>query len=230
MRLAHQRDEERRHPVGHVQPVRRRRAAGQQQQPHEHLHDHRAWATRSSGQKTIDAAASLRSQPTTPQPAAIRFDASTPIPRPCESRSAGAPFRVLHYVAPPHKAALYIRVVVLKSYLPALVFLLLGNRHRHGLHARQQPARAEAARAGSRREPYESGLPSEVKKSFRFGISFYLIAMLFILFDIEVVFLYPVALQLEAFGVFALGETVVFVVLLLVAFVFVWRRGALEWK
>ena len=69
-----------------------------------------------------------------------------------------------------------------------------------------------------------------MKKSFRFGISFYLIAMLFILFDIEVVFLYPVALQLEALGWFALGETIVFVGLLLVAFVFVWRRGALEWK
>ena len=69
-----------------------------------------------------------------------------------------------------------------------------------------------------------------MKKSFRFGISFYLIAMLFILFDIEVVFLYPVALKLELFGVFALVEMVVFVVLLLVALVFVWRRGALEWK
>jgi NADH-quinone oxidoreductase subunit A len=54
--------------------------------------------------------------------------------------------------------------------------------------------------------------------------------MLFILFDIEVVFLYPVAMKLDAFGVFALVETVVFVVLLLVALVFVWRRGALEWK
>ena len=69
-----------------------------------------------------------------------------------------------------------------------------------------------------------------MKKSFRFGISFYLIAMLFILFDIEVVFLYPVALKLDAFGVFALVETIIFVVLLLVALVFVWRRGALEWK
>ena len=78
--------------------------------------------------------------------------------------------------------------------------------------------------------PYESGIPSEIKSSFRFGISFYLIAMLFILFDIEVVFLYPVAMKLDAFGVFALVETVVFVVLLLVALVFVWRRGALEWK
>jgi NADH-quinone oxidoreductase subunit A len=64
----------------------------------------------------------------------------------------------------------------------------------------------------------------------RFGISFYLIAMLFILFDIEVVFLFPIAVELRAFGSFALLETIVFVVLLLVAFVYVWRRGALEWR
>ena len=56
-------------------------------------------------------------------------------------------------------------------------------------------------------EPYESGLPSDVKKSMRFGISFYLVAMLFILFDIETIFLFPVAVQLKAFGTFALVET-----------------------
>ena len=64
----------------------------------------------------------------------------------------------------------------------------------------------------------------------RFGISFYLIAMLFILFDIEVIFLFPVAIQLEAFGTFALIETIVFIVLLAIAFIYVWRRGALEWR
>jgi NADH-quinone oxidoreductase subunit A len=118
---------------------------------------------------------------------------------------------------------------VLKSYLPALVFLVLGigigtvfTVANHALGPKR-PSKTKS-------EPYESGLPSEVTRSFRFGISFYLVAMLFILFDIEVVFLYPVALQLDAFGVFALVETVIFVVLLLVAFVFVWRRGALEWK
>jgi NADH-quinone oxidoreductase subunit A len=79
-------------------------------------------------------------------------------------------------------------------------------------------------------EPYESGLPSEVKKTMRFGISFYLVAMLFILFDIETIFLFPVAVQLKAFGAFALWEIVVFIALLFVAFVYVWRRGALEWK
>jgi NADH-quinone oxidoreductase subunit A len=118
---------------------------------------------------------------------------------------------------------------VLKSYLPALVFLLLGLgvgtafTLANGLLGPRRPGQVKS-------EPYESGLPSDVKKSFRFGISFYLIAMLFILFDIEVVFLYPVALQLDAFGVFALVETIIFVFLLLIALVFVWRRGALEWK
>ena len=54
--------------------------------------------------------------------------------------------------------------------------------------------------------------------------------MLFILFDIEVVFLFPVAVQLKAFGSFALVEIIVFIGLLMAAFVYVWRRGALEWR
>ena len=54
--------------------------------------------------------------------------------------------------------------------------------------------------------------------------------MLFILFDIEVIFLYPIAVQLRSFGTFALSETIVFVALLMIAFVYVWRRGALAWK
>ncbi len=82
----------------------------------------------------------------------------------------------------------------------------------------------------SKSDPYESGMASEIKQGFRFGISFYLIAMLFLLFDIEVLFLYPIAVVLREFGTFALVETGVFIGLLLVAFVYVWRRGALTWK
>ncbi|HWO46894.1 MAG TPA: NADH-quinone oxidoreductase subunit A, partial [Solirubrobacterales bacterium] len=67
--------------------------------------------------------------------------------------------------------------------------------------------------------------------NLRFGVSFYLIAMLFILFDIEVVFLYPVGVILKgADSVFVLGELITFVALLFVAFVYVWRKGALNWK
>jgi NADH-quinone oxidoreductase subunit A len=118
---------------------------------------------------------------------------------------------------------------VLRTYLPAIVFLVLGGvvgvtfSVLNMIVARRRPNR-------SKDDPYECGLPSEIQRGFRFGISFYLVAMLFILFDIEVIFLYPIAVQLRSFGSFALGETITFVLLLMVAFVYVWRRGALEWK
>jgi NADH-quinone oxidoreductase subunit A len=117
---------------------------------------------------------------------------------------------------------------MLRSYLPAIVFLILGGAV--GLLFGVLNLLVGRSTKRTELEPYECGLPSEVQRGFRFGISFYLIAMLFILFDIEVIFLYPIAVQLRAFGTFAMTETVVFVVLLLVAFVYVWRRGALAWK
>jgi len=117
---------------------------------------------------------------------------------------------------------------VLRSYLPAIVFLALGGIV-GGAFAALNSYIGPRRRVANKQDPYECGLPSEIKRGMRFGISFYLIAMLFILFDLEVVFLYPIAIELRAFGTFALTETIVFVVLLLVAFVYVWRRGALEW-
>jgi NADH-quinone oxidoreductase subunit A len=125
---------------------------------------------------------------------------------------------------------------VLKTYFPILVFAVLGLTvggafaMLNHLIGPKKPARATAA---SRRqaEPYESGIPVAPIKNFRFGISFYLLAMLFILFDIEVVFLYPVGVILRgANSVFVLGELITFVVLLMLAFVYVWRKGALDWR
>ena len=118
---------------------------------------------------------------------------------------------------------------MLRTYLPAIVFLILGGAV--GLLFSVLNIFLGKSRPNkSKISPYECGLPSEVQRGFRFGISFYLVAMLFILFDIEVIFLYPIAVQLRAFGTFAMVETVVFVILLMVAFVYVWRRGALEWR
>jgi NADH-quinone oxidoreductase subunit A len=119
---------------------------------------------------------------------------------------------------------------MLRSYLPALVFVGLGAVVGTVFVMLNAWFGTRGRKLKARTEPYESGLPSEVKQGFRFGISFYLIAMLFILFDIEVVFLYPVAIVLREFGTFALIELSVFIGLLFVAFVYVWRRGALEWK
>ena len=78
--------------------------------------------------------------------------------------------------------------------------------------------------------PFESGVSVGPPKQQRFTISFYLTAMLFIVFDIEVVFLYPLALEMHALKTYGLVEMVTFVVLLVVAYVYVWKRGALEWR
>jgi NADH-quinone oxidoreductase subunit A len=78
--------------------------------------------------------------------------------------------------------------------------------------------------------PFESGVsagpPSQGR---RFTVSFYLTAMLFILFDIEIVFLYPLAIQLNALGWFGLTEFLTFIAILAVAYIYIWRKGALEW-
>lgn len=124
---------------------------------------------------------------------------------------------------------------MLNNYLPVLVFLILGlvvgGLFTFGnlLLGPKRPQTWTPSKE-AQEDPYECGLPSEVQEGFRFGISFYLIAMLFILFDVEVLFLYPVAVQLEAFGWFALIETIIFSFLLLVGFAYSWRRGALDWK
>jgi len=125
---------------------------------------------------------------------------------------------------------------LLSSYLPILVFGALGlivggafTTLNHLVGAKQPKKQTAAIKRQT--DPYECGLPSEVSKTFRFGVSFYLVAMLFILFDIEVVFLYPVGVILKsADSVFVLGEVILFVALLFVALVYVWRKGALDWK
>ncbi len=119
---------------------------------------------------------------------------------------------------------------MLQSYLPVIVFAGLGIAVGGAFTALNKvlgPSKPNAVKS----EAYECGLPSDIQRTFRFGISFYMIAMLFILFDIEVVFLYPVGVILNgASSVFVLVEVLVFAALLLVALAYVWRRGALNWR
>jgi NADH-quinone oxidoreductase subunit A len=119
---------------------------------------------------------------------------------------------------------------MLRTYFPALVFLALGGVVGIVFVTFNSLLGVKVKGRKAKTEPYECGLPSEVKSGFRFGISFYMIAMLFILFDIEVIFLFPIAVQLRSFGTFAMYETITFIALLAVAFVYVWRRGALSWR
>jgi len=85
-------------------------------------------------------------------------------------------------------------------------------------------------RVRTRALPFESGVSVGPPPQQRFTISFYLTAMLFIVFDIEIVFLYPLAVILHQLAWFGFLEFLFFVVILVVAYVYIWRKGALEWQ
>ena len=90
----------------------------------------------------------------------------------------------------------------------------------------QRPARRVRARG----IPFESGVSQGPPRAQRFSVNFYLTAMLFILFDIEIVFLYPLAVILHELAWFGFLEFLVFLGILLLAYVYIWRKGALEWR
>ncbi len=83
----------------------------------------------------------------------------------------------------------------------------------------------------ARLDAYECGIQPTPQPmgGGRFPVKYYLTAMLFIVFDIEIVFLYPWAVTFDALGIFGLVEMLLFIATLLVAYVYVWRRGGLEW-
>lgn len=78
--------------------------------------------------------------------------------------------------------------------------------------------------------PYESGITPIGPAQRRLSVKFYLIAVLFILFDIEVIFLLPWAVTLRELGFFGLAEVLVFVAILVVGYIWVWKKGAFEWE
>src|ERR1700759_4250594 len=77
--------------------------------------------------------------------------------------------------------------------------------------------------------PYESGIVPTGDARQRFSVKFYLVAMLFILFDIEAIFLYPWVVVFREFKMLAFVEMVIFVVLVLSGFLYMWKKGALDW-
>jgi NADH-quinone oxidoreductase subunit A len=79
-------------------------------------------------------------------------------------------------------------------------------------------------------EPYESGIVPIGPGTRRMPVRFYLIAVLFILFDIEVIFFLPWAVVFRQLGLFGLAEMAIFIVILLVGYLYAWKRGALEWE
>ena len=119
---------------------------------------------------------------------------------------------------------------MLRDYFPFLVYAIFAAAIPASMLTftfifAQPPQR----RVKARFLPFESGVSEGPPAQQRFTVSFYLTAMLFILFDIEIVFLYPLAVILHELAWFGLTEFLVFVAILAVAYIYIWRKGALEW-
>jgi NADH-quinone oxidoreductase subunit A len=78
--------------------------------------------------------------------------------------------------------------------------------------------------------PYESGIDPVGEPRVRFSIRFYIIAMLFVVFDVEAIFMYPWAIVFDKIGLFALIEMIIFIVILLVGYVYAWKKEAFRWE
>ncbi len=111
--------------------------------------------------------------------------------------------------------ALFFGMVLSVGVIMSLVPLLLGPH--------SKPADAVKKMA------YESGMPPIGSGQQRYTIRYYLIAMLFVVFDVEAIFFYPWAVAFNQIGWYGLIEMVLFIVLLLVAYIYAWRKGALDW-
>jgi len=117
---------------------------------------------------------------------------------------------------------------MVSDYFPLLIFL--GAIVVFGVLALFVPSFLGGHRPSEAADlPYESGIVPREPARRRFSVSFYLTAMLFIIFDVEAIFIYPWAVVLKNLLWFGLAEMAVFVAVLLVALIYVWKKGALEW-
>src|SRR3990170_4483866 len=118
---------------------------------------------------------------------------------------------------------------MLGDYLPVLILAGLALAFAIASLAASallRPSRPTPAKLSA----YECGIePERLPKGERFSVKFYLVAMLFIIFDIEIIFLFPWAVGFRRLGLFGLVEMTVFIALVFVAYVYVWRSGGLDW-
>jgi NADH-quinone oxidoreductase subunit A len=119
------------------------------------------------------------------------------------------------------------------SYFPVLLFILVGL----GVGVAAIAAGGGASRLlghhrpdAEKLSPYECGFEAFEDARMKFDVRYYLVAILFILFDLEIAFLFPWAVVLDRIGLFGFVAMVVFLAILVVGFVYEWKKGALEWE
>ncbi|MBZ5541679.1 MAG: NADH-quinone oxidoreductase subunit A [Acidobacteriia bacterium] len=115
------------------------------------------------------------------------------------------------------------------AYIPVLIFAVLVAAFPAVTLLLFKFIRPEARAVGDKLKPYECGVLPEGGSRGRYSVRFYIIAMLFVIFDVETMFLFPWAIQFKALGMLGLVSMFVFLGILLVGYVWLYKKGALEW-
>jgi NADH-quinone oxidoreductase subunit A len=114
------------------------------------------------------------------------------------------------------------------AYLPVLIFLMVATAFGIGALLIGEIFRLKKPYS-DKLMPYESGNPPVGEPRYRFSVKFYIIAMLFVVFDVEAIFLYPWAIVFDKIGLYAFVEMIIFIVILLVGYIYAWKKGAFNW-
>ena len=118
---------------------------------------------------------------------------------------------------------------MLNNYIPVLIFIVIGlglGTVMIVMGAMLGPRRPDS----EKQSPYECGFEAFEDSRMKFDVRYYLVAILFIIFDLEIAFLFPWAVVLDEIGMFGFLAMMVFLGILVVGFVYEWRKGALEWE
>jgi NADH-quinone oxidoreductase subunit A len=123
----------------------------------------------------------------------------------------------------------WLHPIMLQLYFPVLLFILVGigvGLVMLTLGSLVSPSRPDPEKLS----PYECGFEAFEDARMKFDVRYYLIAILFILFDLEIAFLFPWAVVLPEIGIFGFWSMMIFLAILIVGFVYEWKKGALEWE
>jgi len=118
---------------------------------------------------------------------------------------------------------------MLENYLPILIFLAIATALGLLLMALGFVLGQRPAPDAEKLSPYECGFEAFEDSRMKFDVRYYLVAILFIIFDLEIAFLFPWAVSLDSIGIFGLVAMGIFLLILVIGFIYEWKKGALEW-
>src|SRR5712692_872758 len=116
-----------------------------------------------------------------------------------------------------------------RQYIPIFIFAALAAAFPAVTLIIFKYIRPESTSAGAKLKPYECGIPPESDARGRYSVRFYIVSIMFVIFDVETFFLFPWAVQFRALGLYGLATMFVFLGILIIGYVWLYKKGALEW-